>query len=58
MPLQETIILFKQGFVLFYYRLAALQATGDTDGAILLALQPAFTTEKDQQTCGNGHHQQ
>ena len=29
MPLQETIMLFKPGFELFYYPLAALKAMGD-----------------------------
>ena len=31
MPLQETIILCKPGFELFYYPLAALKAMGDAD---------------------------
>jgi hypothetical protein len=31
MPLQETLILFKPGFELFYYYLAALKAMSDAD---------------------------
>jgi len=31
MVLQETIIVFKPGFELFYYHLAALQAMGHAD---------------------------
>jgi hypothetical protein len=47
MPLQETTILFKPGFALFYYLLEDLEVIDDADGSILVALQPAFPAEKE-----------